>query len=529
MYAPTSRQGERFVKSKQGARHLLFHRSAGLIGLLLLGVFLMGASPMKYTEDRLPSTLNPVFADEMYSVRVTEMIFERLIGWDKDQRLRPMLATSWKLAADKKSIIMNLRKNVKWHDGKPFTAKDVEFTIKVMKGGRRSQIADRYLSQIVRSVKVMGSHQLKINFKKSLNKPLKWLQFKIIPKHRFKGKRVTRYNYFSRKPYGTGPFKLKKWVGRKVILRRFSQHWRASNIKLKGVSLNVIPDKSLQVEILRYGGIDAIIRVRPKDVTTFERDQNMVLYPYQTNDWWYIALNQKRGSIFRDPKVREAIVYALDRDSIRTSHLGEGQTISGPFSPNDPLYNFNVSPRTQDLAKAKSLLTQAGWKGSGIRSKGGKKLKINLVLPKSKNSYKPLVLAIQSEMRKVGIQLELVWLGDVAWRKRVFNKKNFDMALHIWNFDDLSTIYPLFHSKGGRNYVSFRSKQVDKLLNLSTRTTDPAIYRSIFKKLHKILHKELPYVFLWSLTNYSAISSRIKGVSIHPFNYFHYVYGWKKK
>jgi peptide/nickel transport system substrate-binding protein len=183
------------------------------------------------------------------------------------------------------------------------------------------------------------------------------------------------------------------------------------------------------------------------------------------------------------------------------------------------------------LTKANRLLTAAGWKrtGQGIRTKRGKKLKLNLVLPQSKTSYKSLVFAIQSQLKKSGIGVTLIWLSDAAWRKRVFQKKKFDMALHIWNFDDLSTIYPLFHSKGGRNYIGYKNKVVDKLLRQSTKTTDPAIYRTIFRKLHKVMHDDVPYIFLWSLTNYSALSSRISDVSIHPFNYFHYVYKWKKK
>jgi peptide/nickel transport system substrate-binding protein len=400
-----------------------------------------------------------------------------------------------------------------------------------MKGGRRSQIADRYLAQIVKRVKVIGPHQLKIFFKKPLNKPLKWLQFKIIPKHKFKGKRVTRLHYFSQKPIGTGPFIFKKWRGRKIHLERYKGHWRKQKARLKGVTLAAVPDKDLQVQLLRFGGLDAIIRVRPKDVAVFERDQARKLVPYQTNDWWYLGLNQKRGSIFRDKRVRQAFVYALDRDAIRSSQLGEGQTISGPFSPNDPLYNFQVTARAHSLSKANRLLDQAGWKragSTGFRKKGGKVLQVDLVLPKSKSSYKKLVLALQGAYRKIGVKLNLVWIGTVKWRSRVFGKKNYDMTLHIWNFDDLSTIYPLFHSRGSRNYISYRSKLVDKLLRQSTKTTDPAIYQTIFKKLHKVLHDDVPYIFLWSLTNYSALSSRIRRTSIHPFNYFHYVHMWKK-
>ena len=502
--------------------------------LLFACVLVMGATPLKYTEDRVPSSLNPVFADDMYSVRIAELLFEGLIGWDKEQKPSGQLAVSWSIAKNKRSITMNLRRNVKWHDGKPFTSKDVAFTIKAMTS-RRSQISDRYLAQIIKRVQVLSTHQVKIHFRKSLSKPLKWLHFKIIPKHRFTKKGRTRLprrsNYFNRRPYGTGPFMFHRWIGRKIVMKRFPGHWNFKKIRLKGVALQVNPDKNIQREVLRYGGFDAIIRVRPKDIPLFERDRNVRLYPYSTNDWWYVAFNHKRGSLLRDRRVREALAYALDRDNLRSAHLGDGQVISGPFSPNDPLYNFSVEARGQDLQKAAKLLKAAGWrKGSGpYRKKAGRVLKLRMLVARSRSSYKSLCLAMQGEWRQIGVKVELVWMGDAKWNNQVFRKKRFDMALHIWNFDDLSTIFPLFHSKGIRNYVSYRNKEVDRLLKNATRTTDPLIYKAIYGKVHKIMHRDLPYLFLWSLTNYSALSARVRHVIIHPFNYFHYAPRWSKK
>ncbi|MCB9638303.1 MAG: hypothetical protein H6727_05250 [Myxococcales bacterium] len=495
---------------------------------LLCSATVLGAPPpLKYTEDRTPSNLNPIYADDMYSVRATELIFDRLIGFDKVQKPAPGLAVKWIVGDDKKSITLNLRKGVKWHDGKDFSASDVDFTIKMMTS-RRSQIADRYLAQIIKKVTIVDNLTVKVDFKKPLGKPEKWFQFKIIPAHRFKDGVVKRTDYFSQKPYGTGPFYFVKWVNKKITLKRNKNYWKTPKSKLSGAMLQAIPDKNIQVEVLRYGGIDAIIRVRPKDLPTFERDQNVRLYPYSTNDWWYLGLNNK--NVFRDKRVRQAFVFALDRESLRSAHLGDGQVISGPFSPNDPLYNFSVSPRNQDLEKAAKLLDDAGWKKSGeFRKKRGKTLAVRMVLPKSKDSYKPIVLGIQGELRKLGVNVDLVWLNDAAWSREIFTRKNFDMTMHIWNFDDLSTIYPLFHSRGSRNYIGYKNKEVDLLLRKATLTTDPVIYKAIYGKLHKLLHDESPYIFLWSLTNYSAISSRVKKVTIHPFNYFHYVTGWRKQ
>lgn len=499
--------------------------------LLVLAIFNMGAAKLKYTEDRLPPGLNPIYANDMYAVRATELIFESLVGWDKEQKPKAMLASSWKIAADKKSIVLNLRAGVLWHDNKPFTSKDVIFTIKAMTS-RRTQITDRYLASIIntRKTKAMGPNKVRVVFKKRINKPLKWLHFKIIPAHKFKNNlgKVKRRNYFSQKPVGTGAFRFRSWIGKKVRLLRWKKHWSKKKTKLKGVTLQAIPDKNIQVEVLRYGGIDAIIRVRPKDIPVFERDENIRLYPYSTNDWWYIAFNHK-NKIFKDQRVREAFAYALDRDNLRSAHLGDGQTISGPFSPNDPLYNFSVTPRSKNVGKAKKLLKAAGYKGSPIRAKGSTKLTVNFLIPRSKESYRGLCLGIQSSLRKIGVKVKLVWLNDAAWTRRVLRKKKFDMALHIWNFDELATIYPLFHSRGNYNYIGYKNKAVDKLLKQAAKTTDPVIYKAIFGKLHKILHKDLPYLFLWSLTNYSSVSSRVKRVTIHPFNYFHYAPSWRKK
>ncbi len=512
-------------------KKLLFH--LGLLWVLVQGWSAVEAAPLKYTEDRLPSSLNPLFADDMYSVRITELIFEGLVGWDEQQQPAPQLAVSWEIDPKKMWIVFNLREGVTWHDGKPFTAKDVAFTIEAMTS-RRSQISDRYLAQIIKKVKVISPHKIKIFFRRPMSAPLRWFHFKIIPLHKFmKGGRKElprRGAYFSQKPYGTGPFRFVRWRGRKIVLKRYKGHWR-KKIRLSGVSLQVNPDKNIQREVLRYGGFDAIIRVRPKDIPLLERDRNIRLYPYSTNDWWYIGINHK-NRILRDLRVREALLYALDRDSLRMAHLGDGQTISGPFSPNDPLYNFDVEPRSQDLEKAAQLLNEAGWKkhpSKPYRTKRGKILAFKLLISKSRSSYKSLCLALQSEWRQIGVKVDLVWLDDAQWNKTVMREKKFDLALHIWAFDDLSTIYPLFHSRGIRNYISYKNKQVDKLLEQANKTTDPVIYKAIYGKIHKLLHKELPYLFLWSLTNYSAISARVKGVIIHPFNYFHYAYRWYKK
>jgi peptide/nickel transport system substrate-binding protein len=151
-----------------------------MLSTCVLALFVgMGAGSLKYTEDRTPTTLNPLFADDMYSVRMTELIFDGLLGYDKEQRIAPALAVAWSVAPDKRSIVFTLRKGVKWHDGKPFTSKDVAFTIASMTS-RKVHLTDRYLSGIVKRVQVLGPYKVKVFFKRPLAKPALWFTFKII-------------------------------------------------------------------------------------------------------------------------------------------------------------------------------------------------------------------------------------------------------------------------------------------------------------------------------------------------------------
>lgn len=495
-----------------------------LIGLIALMGALSPASAQNFTypEDTRPSSLVPFFAEDMSSVRMLELIFDSLVFINKRGDVEGGLATSWKVSPDRMSINFVLREGVTWHDGKPFTADDVVFTVRAAKDAKTVFNAKSKYN-FIQDITAQGKFGVNITFARPINEAERRFRFKILPKHAFNGKTaIKRSNRFSRKPIGTGPFKIKKYASREVVLEGNDAYWNPA--KISGVRMQHTPDKRAQVDLLKFSGkqsgVQAVIFLPPKNVPLFENSDTVVLESYHTVSWWYLAFNHKDRAL-KDRAVREAISLAIDREELRSAHLGQGDILSGPFVESSPFYNFEVDPREQDLQRARQILDDAGYKmKKGVRRKGRTKLSLKIVVDKDLASGQELALGIQAQLKKIGIQVKSQFVDHAKYREQVFKKKKFDLTINVWSFEEVEDIYPLFHSKGVINFIGFKDAEIDKLLDTAKSTTDYKRYKEYQKQLHAKLNKELPYFFLWSLDVYSGLSKQVSNVFIQPYYYF---------
>lgn len=492
------------------------------LAALLGAISPAAAQNFVYPEDTRPSSLVPFFAEDMSSVRMLELIFDSLVYLNKRGDVEGGLATSWKVNGDRTSINFVLREGVTWHDGKPFTADDVVFTIKAAQNPKTVFNAKGKFA-FIKDVTAQGKFGVTVTFDRPVNEPERRFRFKIMPKHAFKGKTVVkRTARFGRKPIGTGPFKVAKYGSRKVELTANDAYWNPA--KIQRVQMQHTPDKSAQVNLLKFSGkqsgVQAVIFLPPKNVPLFENSDTVVLESYHTVSWWYLAYNHKNKAL-KNQAVREAIALAIDREELRSANLGQGDILSGPFVESSPFYNFEVDPREQDLERARQLLDDAGFKKKGkIRKKGRTKLQLTLVIDKDLASGQELALGLEAQLRKIGIKVKSKFVDHAKYREQVFKKKKFDLTVNVWSFEEVEDIYPLFHSKGVINYIGFSNPDVDKLLETAKSTTDYKRYKEYQKQLHAKLNKELPYFFLWSLDVYSGVSKQVKDVFIQPYYYF---------
>jgi len=498
----------------------------------------LAASPatagLRYAEATGPSSLNPLLVRDMPSLRATELVYEGLISPPEAGEVKPLLAESWEVAPDGLSVTFRLRRGVAWHDGKPFTANDVVFTIAAGKDPR-TPTALRSQFQTFARAEAVGEDAVRVTFQRRVLNPLLHFDFKILPAHLFPKGYVDAESLQA--VVGTGPFRFREWAASGEI--RFAanpSYHHQGQPGIDAVEVTVVPDDNIRNELIRYGAIDLIPQVRPRDIPALEELSGVRLYPYSTLSYSFLGINFRTPAL-RDVAVRRALVAALDRQEMLKAHYGNrGTVISGPFPPASWAYNFDVKPRPYEPKAAAALLDEAGVIDAdkdGVREYKGTPLVLRLVSLAQNEAQKAVVLDVQQQLKTLGVKVEVRFLEPLAWKKSVFEDHAFDLVLAEWTFDNSVNVYSLFHSTeagpGRNNLGAYANADADRLLEESRSAPNSEALRAIYGELHRLLNDDVPYVFLWSLHRYATISSRIENVRLHPFYFFSYVSTWKEK
>ena len=497
-------------------------RRTPLLALLLVSTAAI-ATPLRYAEDRAPAIVNPLFTTTMSEARVNELVFDGLFTDDRQLRSAPQLVADYEVAEDRLSMRLDLRRDVRWHDGEPLAAADVVFTIEAMRDRSTASTEGGRVSWI-RSVEALDDHTVQLAFHRPEYAPEDKLHFKILPAHHFDGTTVRRTDSFRNQPIGTGPFSVASFNDDNSIgLRQHEAHHHP--VKQDQFVLREVADKNYQAKLIIYQSIEALVRVLPRDIATLQGDRNVELYPYQTNSWWYLGFNNDEARL-RDRRVREALHHMVDIEAL-LDPIGTGDILTGPFVKSSPFYNHDVPEREHDAARARELLVEAGYSHEGgTWSRDGRPLTLRLVAPETLETAQDVVINLQAQLRRQGIGLDPQFLGVAEWRQKVWRDRDFDLVLSQWSFDRSEDIYEQFHSRGSRNFVGYANRDVDRLLDRSRDADDPQAKRAALREAHAVIAEDVPMVFLWTLDSYSAMSVRVKQVVVHPFYFFTWARDW---
>jgi peptide/nickel transport system substrate-binding protein len=484
--------------------------------------------PFEYAEDELAFTLNPLHESSMAETRLNELLFEPLWGPAYDGAPEPRLADAYEVDEDRKGMTIFLRENVSWSDGRPFTSKDVVFTIRAYQNPKTAS-PDRSRLAFVKKVEEKGDFTVKVTFVDPETNPLEKFYFKILPAHKFTGPAVERSDPFWYKPIGTGPYKLATQdIGTWSLLPNKDA---LREPKIRTVKVREMPDKNQQVSSLGYGYIQAMVNVPAQYLAEVERSRNADLIPYQGKSWWYLGMNG-RHPVLEKVAVRSAISRAVNVNEA-LELIGEGYRISGPFVPSSKYYNHSetVPLISSDSAEAAALMEQAGFKNeTGTwADKKGRPLALRLFYRSGMGEAgQTVALNVQSQLRRFGIQAsDPVAMDKAVWNEKVFQAGEYDIVLDSWSFDQNENIYDLFHSKGTQNFISYKNKEVDDLLAKAVGETDPTAKVLYMREVHRLLAQDQPYVFLWTLRNYTALRREVESVFVQPFYYFSQFPDWR--
>ncbi len=496
-------------------------------------------STLSYGEYGRPTTLDPITSNDMISTRITELMFNGLVGINNKQQIVPELAESWDQSSDGLQYTFHLRKDVKWHpkageEARPFTADDVLFTFRIMMHPRTvTPLKVRY--EFIDKAEKVDANTVRFTLKRPIMNALPKFTFKIIPEFGpANAAYLGRDDAFVQHPIGTGPYRYKETTANGEIVLEANPDYFKGKPKIARFVAKPFADQNIMNQALMYGNIDMSVLVNPRNVPEIQGDKRLRLQSYSALSYQFFGYNTN-NPLLADKRVRKAFTLAISRNEMLKSFFNnQGTVISGPFAPGSWAYNLDVKPLPYDPAAAEKLLTDAGFKkgGDGIMVKNGKRLSLTLKVPiaQESESTKRVVLAFKNYLQRVGAEINVEFLEWQSWKEAVFQNHDFDIMFASWVFDDSADISSLFHSKENcawcNNFGSYSNPDIDSLLVEAKNTLDHEKRRTIYRKLHEKLADEAPYTFLWTLTNYAAYDKKVRAVQIHPYKFFTYADSW---
>jgi peptide/nickel transport system substrate-binding protein len=466
-----------------------------------------------------PTGLIPWIETDGASHIVSLQIYEPLFVVDQDARVVPWLASSYEVSQDGKVYIFHLQQGVKWHDGQPFTAEDVECTFKlIMDPSVGAKISGNLAS--VETIQVLDPYTLKITLKDvDVFFPSKLADLAcILPKHIIEAQGL---DYLREHPIGTGPFTFVKWErGQYVELAAFSEYWKGRPY-IDRILVKFIPDASVRALMLLTGEIDFIPwGLSYSFLPILEGNPKIRIITLPALNFEELGMSEK-NEILQDKRVRQAIYYALDRDIIRnTVFRGYAVACDGPIpTAMTEYYNPDIPKYYRDLQKAVSLLEAAGWvdtDGDGIRDKNGKPLQLSLMVRAGQTERLEVAEIIQSQLKDVGIKITIEPLEWGAFLAKLW-PGDYDLEIVSWGVGpDPSQQALHFSCTGGFNVYHYCNPEVDTILAQATRTLDLNTRRELYYRYQELIAEDAPVVFLYSRPDVKAISAKVHDYELRP-------------
>jgi peptide/nickel transport system substrate-binding protein len=445
-----------------------------------------------WTPENLDPTMN------LSSIRATvgASMFDSLIGRDADGRIVPELAESWRLLDDS-TWQFRLRKGVLFHDGEPFNAEAVRFTCQRVldpnqKSPNRANIAELSRVDVVDDATV---NLVTVRpYAPLLNR---LIDFPIVPP-----KYTTEHaKEFALRPVGTGPYRFVSLVKDDyLIVEAFDKHWRGAP-KIKRITFKPIPEPFTRAAALRNGEVDLITTVPPNLGRELDRVPGIKVQRVPSTWQIYLGLNAFKKPL-SDVRVRQALNYATDVDTIIKSVMdGNGRHMSGPFTPAMFGYDRTVPGYTYDPAKARRLVTEAGYPDG---------VEVTLDSPAGRyQGDKEIAEALAGQWQKAGIKPKVQIAEWGAYFKRYLGKQFSDAYLLGLGgpMQDADELYNLVSSKGRGLY--YKNERVDELFDLGRSTMDPSKRKKVYADLARAMVEDATWVLLMQQVDIYASRDRL--------------------
>lgn len=463
-----------------------------IISLVLLSVLVLGFSTVSADKITIAKSAEPgILDDRLESGRLTtiRVIMQSLVTYDRNLDYQPMLATDYAFSEDGMSVTFYLREGVTFHNGDPFTAEDVKYTIEWVLNPDNAAI-NRDLFVAIEEVEIIDDYEVVFH----LSDPYVFIISNLARLNIYPHKYTEEVgDAFSDHPIGTGPFSFKEWDrGDRILLEANKDYW-GGEPKVDYLEFRIIPDNSARLLAFRGGEVDMYQGGIPHEQIPGLRDDPR--YEVQTvvgAGYNYIAFNQ-RNEYLADVRVRRAISHLIDREAVIEHILGGfGQPGIANIIPTMVWFNEELEHHEYNPEKARQLLEEAGLGDGGIE------LRIHTSVNPVREQIAEL---LQYELEMLGIKSSVHVEEWGAFFDRIYRSEDYEIFFLGWGGQinpDVAS-YRQFHSEGGRiAYTYYSNPRMDELIEKG-RITPPNTEESleIYREVQEIIMEDVPYAVLF--------------------------------
>jgi peptide/nickel transport system substrate-binding protein len=500
---------------------------AGLVGVLTAAVALTSADA-KVLRTNLradPAMVDPVTYSELVAGDVMKNLYEGFTDIDKDGNVVPALAVRWEAHPDNKGFRFQLRKGVKFHSGREFTAKDVKWTLEqILLPGNKGGLTLTYLKILegakeiqegkatqLAGVKVVDPYTVEVRFvSPDVLFPIYPFQFMdsgIVAQH--------GVDWHTKVSAGTGPFKFVHWKrGQEVRLAAHKEYWGGAP-HVDEVAMLIVPSYDTAVSMYEANALDVIeleaIQARRVLKDPQFKDQILAVPAAQIR---FLGMNQNLYEPFKDKRVREAICLSFDREGlVKGLYGGAGAPLYGQITPGVAGYNPSVKPIPYDPARAKRLMADAGYPDG----KGLPPVKITC-----EPTFKDELTYYADQFKKVlgmPVEIEIQERGTFIKRMNAGEVPFFPWGWTAGYPDAMYFLSQVWYGPSPYNRARWKNAEFDQLIVSAQATADAAARYKLYHAAEQVLLSDWGTCPLVVRMQIALRKPNVEGVYLTPFRF----------
>lgn len=451
------------------------------------------------------NTLDPQMSpSDVFRHTIRSTVFEALVFINPETlKADPLLADSWEMAADGLTATFKLKSGVAWHDGSPFSAADVVYSIKRVQD---KAVGSPFAPQLVAVANVEAVDEATV--KLTLANPVPGLLANLAVIQIVKEANIGAINTA---PIGTGPFKFANWApGDRIRVERYAEHRSAP--KVAAVEWRIVPDSQARLAGMQDGTLQMVALVEGKDVVQAQGAGIEVIQTKPYILYENFNINTKRAP-FDDKRVRQALAYAFDRESYaKTVWFGFARPTINPVPPEMATFlPESAGMYAFDLDKAAALLAEAGFSKE-------KPLKMEVLTIQGFDSLKSMALILQDNLNRLGHQVTVRELEATVWLERVLNKPDYDITTDNFNTgpEDPASMFNSPNLAPTANVNQWNPEGYADLVKRAGAELDPAKQVALYQELQKLILEEMPQITVDHLPLFFLGTEGAKALVIGP-------------